>query len=105
MGILILHLMICTTTVAFFARSPRFEQFQPPVLLLFSPIVLGLFFFAILPMYWQVTLGPTIGPSDDGRGFGSALLLLVAFPTTLVLNLVVYATRYSSPTAHTETSE
>ena len=59
----------------------------------FTPLTLLPFVYLVLPAYWNFTIGTLQDPSDDGRGFGTVFALLVAIPTTLIANLIVFFAR------------
>ncbi|WP_299375209.1 hypothetical protein [uncultured Tateyamaria sp.] len=71
-------------------RQVKWAHARNLVSLIYTPTTLTLLIALVLPIYWNLTLGPLTGSSDDGRGMGGAFALIVAFPLTLVLNLVVY---------------
>lgn len=97
MGVSFVYILALFACALLVARNPKAIRFQAALILLFSPIVLSTLMVLVLPAYWQVTIGPNEGVSDDGRGFGTALVLLMAVPTTLILNLVLYAARLTDP--------
>jgi hypothetical protein len=97
MGLSVVYIAFLFTLTLWIVRNPRAIRLQPILLISFSPFAIGTLAYFILPAYWEATLGPLKGISDDGRGFGGALIFLVTFPTTLILNLVLYAARITDP--------
>lgn len=62
---------------------------QNAISFLFCPICFLVLWF-LLPLVWNLTLGPLQGPSDDGRGFGSAIVFATTFFCSLLLTPVLF---------------
>jgi len=76
----------CLMLIRFFGPDygPMFKLFS---IILYTPLSI-VFFISFIWIYFELTYGPTSG-SDDGRGIGSALMLIFAFPIILILNIAL----------------
>jgi hypothetical protein len=95
MGLSILFLLAyfiaCWRLVAYEGLA----KFQPAVWLGYIPIgVTGLYF--VVPIAWDLELGPFVGPSDDGRHFGTAFIIMIAVPFFIISWPCLYLLRWKN---------
>ncbi|MEP4195630.1 MAG: hypothetical protein ABJL99_08345 [Aliishimia sp.] len=88
MTVITFVLFLAVWSLLFFFVARRLFIWQRLVVALFFPIVLVSTFFAT-QAYFLATLGPIIGPSDDGRGFGTAIVFVFAIPLGLAMNIAI----------------
>ena len=98
MAIVVVHILVLTLAAFGALRSTALMAYQTPLLLLFSPVVVGTLIYVTAPLFWEATFGPDDAPGDqDGRQAGTALMVIFAFPITLILNVILYLTRRTAP--------
>jgi len=86
---LMISLFLLAPAIAFFATTPYLPTGRRIAVSLFFPASMIAVFFGA-QAYFEASPGPMKGPSDDGRGIGTAFIYIAAIPIAFAINAAMF---------------
>ena len=89
----LIYVGVLTALALYCVRRSTADNIHKLVCLGYSPFVIISLSTVVLPTYWFMTTGRFAGLGDDLVGLGTVMILFFIIPTTLILNIVIFACR------------